>query len=104
MFRRGYHQRPPTYAFYRLAREGLAEMSPKSITPATPNPCAYKWSRKRMVDSQSMTGSSPPPAAGEGDAATWAAAKTFRRAGGGYPAAQPGSGTTSGPDPGARPA
>src|SRR5271169_5195935 len=57
----------------------------------------------RMVASQSMTGSSPPPAAGEGDAATWAAAKTFRQAGGRYPAAQPGSGMTSGPDSGTRP-
>src|SRR6202158_4432191 len=56
-----------------------------------------------MVDSQSMTGPSPPPAAEEGEAATWAAAKTFRRAGGAYPAAQPGSGMTSGPAPGARP-
>jgi hypothetical protein len=58
-----------------------------SIASATPNPWAHKWSRKRIVDSQSMTRVSAEPRAGhgegEGKAATWAAAKTFRRAGGG---------------------
>ncbi len=51
-----------------------------SIASATPNPCAHKWSRNRIVASQSMTGA---PGAEAGEAATWAAAKTFRRAGAG---------------------
>ena len=52
-----------------------------SIASATPNPCAHRCSRKRMVDSQSMTGAPAP--SGAGAAATCAAAKTFRQAGGG---------------------
>src|SRR6478609_12088155 len=51
-----------------------------SIASATPNPYAHRCSRNRSVDSQSMTGAPPGPAT----AATCAAAKTFRRAGGGY--------------------
>ena len=34
-----------------------------SIASATPNPCAHRCSRKRMVDSQSMTSSPEPPTA-----------------------------------------
>ena len=45
-----------------------------SIASATPNPCAHRWSRKRIVDFPVDDGVSPPLAAGEGDAATWAAA------------------------------
>src|SRR6266702_8633529 len=51
-----------------------------SIASATPNPCAHRCSRNRSVDSQSMTGTPSGPAT----AATCAAAKTFRLAGGGY--------------------
>ena len=51
-----------------------------SIASATPNPCAHRCSRNRMADSQSMTGAPLP--SGAGAAATCAAAKTFRRAGG----------------------
>src|SRR5215831_8691227 len=57
-----------------------------SIASATPNPCAHRYSRKRMVDSQSMTGFPSAPAT----AATCAAAKTLRlvkgagEVGGGY--------------------
>ena len=64
-----------------------------SIASATPNPCAHRCSRNRSVDSQSMTGAPP----GDTAAATCAAAKTFRRVGGGYPASHRGDGMTSGP-------
>jgi len=49
-----------------------------SIASATPNPYAHRCSRKPKVDSQSMTGTPSGPAT----AATCAAAKTFRLAGG----------------------
>ncbi len=63
-----------------------------SIASATPNPCAHRCSRNRSVDSQSMTGTPSADTA----AATCAAAKTLRRAGGGYPGSQRGDGMTSG--------
>src|SRR5580692_10344482 len=59
-----------------------------SIASATANPCAHKYSRNPSVASQSMLPS--------GKAATCAAAKTLREAGGGYPAAQGGSGMATG--------
>ena len=65
-----------------------------SIASATPNPCAHRCSRKRIVDSQSMTGIPPPCRGGGGHVRGGEDLAAGRRR---VPAAQPGSGMTSGP-------